>query len=428
MLTSASLFSRAKKIIPGGVNSPVRAFKNVDGEPIFFKAGLGAYLIDIEDKKFIDYVGSWGPLILGHCHPKVLAAVKEVLTQGMSFGAPTFLEVQLAEKINQCMPQLEQIRMVNSGTEATMTAIRLARGFTGKDKIIKFEGCYHGHHDGLLVKAGSGLLSTSIPTSAGIPKAQRQDTLVASYNRLEEVESLLKQEAGQVAAIIVEPVAGNMNFILPEPEFLQGLRKLCDQHEALLIFDEVMTGFRVGLNGAQGHYQIKADLTTLGKIIGGGMPVGALGGSKTIMSHLSPEGAVYQAGTLSGNPLAMAAGLSTLTELESPNFYEALSSKTENLVMGLSDLASRYGLPFYAASLGGMFGFAFTSKKMKNLQDAQQANQVLFKQFFHQMLEEGIYFAPSAYEAGFLSIAHQAEELELTLDAANRVMSKLKVS
>lgn len=421
---SHQLFDQARALIPGGVNSPVRAFKGVGGEPVFFKQGRGAYLIDVDNKRYIDYVGSWGPLILGHCHPAVIQAVTDVLHNGMSFGAPTELEVLLAQKIIQLMPSIEKIRMVNSGTEATMTAIRLARGYTGKNKIIKFNGCYHGHSDGLLVKAGSGLLTLGIPSTPGIPSSITEHTLTAEYNSLEQTTALFDKFGHDIAAIIVEPVAGNMGFVLPKPEFLNGLRTLCDAYGAVLIFDEVMTGFRVALGGAQAVYGIKPDLTTLGKVIGGGMPVGALGGSAKIMSCLAPEGMVYQAGTLSGNPLAMAAGLATLTELEKFGFYEELSKNTRLLINGLAQVADSLSVPFCSASLGGMFGFCFNDKaEVSNFADIASSDENLFKQFYHGMLEKGIYLAPSMYEAGFVSSAHRQEEISLTQQAAEEVLA-----
>jgi glutamate-1-semialdehyde 2,1-aminomutase len=426
MTRSQQLFSQAQAVIPGGVNSPVRAFKGVGGDPIFFKKGSGAYLTDVDGKSYIDYVGSWGPLILGHCQQSVIDAVSEVLKSGMSFGAPTELEVKLAQKIKALMPTIEKIRMVNSGTEATMTAIRLARGYTGKNKIIKFNGCYHGHSDSLLVKAGSGVLTLGIPSTPGIPASITEHTLTADFNSLEQTAALFKQYSGDIAAIILEPVAGNMGFVLPKPGFLKGLRDLCDANNALLIFDEVMTGFRVALGGAQALFDIKPDLTTLGKIIGGGMPVGAIGGKAAIMSHLAPEGPVYQAGTLSGNPLAMAAGLATLTELEKPGFYEQLSANTNLLIEGLKEITSSFNIPFNAASLGGMFGFCFNEKEeIFDYKDVASSDEVLFKQFFHGMLEKGIYFAPSMYEAGFVSSAHGTEEIKITLQAAELVLAKL---
>jgi len=430
MNKSQQLYNKAEAIIPGGVNSPVRAFKGVGGSPIFFKQGAGAYIIDVDDKRYIDFVGSWGPLILGHCHPKVISAVTEVLNQGMSFGAPTELEIKLAAKIISLMPSIEKIRMVNSGTEATMTAIRLARGYTNRSKIIKFNGCYHGHSDSLLVKAGSGLLTLGIPSTPGIPQSITQHTLTANFNDLEQTSKLFDKYKNEIAAIIIEPVAGNMGFVKPKPEFLRGLRKLCDENKTVLIFDEVMTGFRVALGGAQAVYNIKPDITTLGKIIGGGMPVGALGGKNEIMSCLAPEGTIYQAGTLSGNPLAMAAGLATLTEIEKPGFYESLSSTTESLVSGLAEVAESLNIPFNGSFLGGMFGFCFTNKEqILNYADVASSNEPLFKRFFHGMLQKGIYLAPSMYEAGFVSSAHQREEIRLTQLAAEAVLANyIKVS
>lgn len=426
MINSQQLFSQAQAVIPGGVNSPVRAFKGVGGEPVFFKQGKGAYLIDVDNRSYIDYVGSWGPLILGHCYPSVINAVTEVLQNGMSFGAPTELEVKLAQKIIALMPNIEKLRMVNSGTEATMTAIRLARGYTGKNKIIKFNGCYHGHSDSLLVKAGSGVLTLGIPSTPGIPASITEHTLTADFNSLEQTARLFEQYSNDIAGIILEPVAGNMGFVLPKPAFLQGLRELCDAHNALLIFDEVMTGFRVALGGAQALFAIKPDLTTLGKVIGGGMPVGAVGGKAAIMSHLAPEGPVYQAGTLSGNPLAMAAGLATLTELEKPGFYEQLSANTEALIKGLAEVVETFNIPFNCASLGGMFGFCFNHKKQVfDYADVATSDEALFKQFFHGMLQKGVYFAPSMYEAGFVSSAHHQEELRLTHLAAESVLASL---
>ncbi|HAT6977990.1 TPA: glutamate-1-semialdehyde 2,1-aminomutase [Legionella pneumophila] len=427
MSLSSHLFHKAQTIIPGGVNSPVRAFKSVGGEPIFFKSGKGAYLVDVDNKQYIDYVGSWGPLILGHCHPNVIAAVDNVLHSGMSFGAPTELEIQLAEKIASLMPSIEKIRMVNSGTEATMTAIRLARGFTNKNKFIKFNGCYHGHSDSLLVKAGSGLLTLGIPSTPGIPQSITEHTLTADFNNLEQVAQLFEKYPNDIATVILEPVPGNMGFILPKIEFLKGLRELCDQYNALLIFDEVMTGFRVGLHGAQGLFGIQPDITTLGKIIGGGMPVGALGGKREIMSFLAPEGPVYQAGTLSGNPLAMAAGLATLNEIEKVNFFESLSNTTNKLTKALAAAAENANIPFFTASLGGMFGFCFTDKNnVENYLDVASSDEVLFKKFFHAMLTRGVYFAPSMYEAGFVSSAHGDLEIEKTYDIAESVLNHLK--
>lgn len=427
MSRSLDLFHQAQTIIPGGVNSPVRAFKSVGGDPIFFKSGKGAYLTDVDNKQYVDYVGSWGPLILGHCHPTVIEAVNKVLHSGMSFGAPTELEIQLAEKIASLMPSIEKIRMVNSGTEATMTAIRLARGFTNKNKFIKFNGCYHGHSDSLLVKAGSGLLTLGIPSTPGIPQSITEHTLTADFNDLDQVVQLFEKYPDDIATVILEPVPGNMGFILPKPEFLKGLRELCDQYNALLIFDEVMTGFRVDLHGAQGLFSIKPDITTLGKVIGGGMPVGALGGKREIMSFLAPEGPVYQAGTLSGNPLAMAAGLATLKEIEKNNFFKDLSNTTLKLTKALSAAAESANIPFFTSSLGGMFGFCFTDKRsVENYSDIASSDEVLFKKFFHAMLTQGVYFAPSMYEAGFVSSAHGDMEIQKTYEATELVLNQLK--
>ncbi len=423
---SHQLFVQAQAVIPGGVNSPVRAFKGVGGEPLFFKQGAGAYLIDVDDHRYIDYVGSWGPLILGHCHENVIAAVVEVLHSGMSFGAPTELEIKLARKIIALMPSIEKLRMVNSGTEATMTAIRLARGYTKKSKIIKFNGCYHGHSDGLLVKAGSGLLTLGIPSCPGIPPSITEHTLTANFNDLEQTARLFEQYKDDIAAIIVEPVAGNMGLVLPKPAFLQGLRALCDTYNAVLIFDEVMTGFRVALGGAQAVYGVTPDLTTLGKIIGGGMPVGALGGKAAIMAYLAPEGPVYQAGTLSGNPLAMAAGLATLAEIEKPGFYQQLSDTSASLMHALTDVTESLHIPFCSASIGGMFGFCFNAKStVVDYADVAASNEELFKRFYHGMLGEGVYFAPSMYEAGFVSSVHGPEEIRLTQRAAETVLRRL---
>lgn len=420
---SHQLFEQAQTVIPGGVNSPVRAFKGVGGEPVFFKQGRGARIIDVDDQAYIDYVGSWGPLILGHCHEAVMTAVTNVLHSGMSFGAPTELEIKLAQKIIQLMPSIEKIRMVSSGTEATMTAIRLARGFTGRSKIIKFNGCYHGHSDSLLVKAGSGLLTLGIPSSPGIPVSISEHTLTANFNDLEQTARLFEAFGTDIAAIIVEPVAGNMGMVLPEPGFLQGLRALCDTYNAVLIFDEVMTGFRVALGGAQAIYQVTPDLTTLGKVIGGGMPVGALGGRSDIMDFLAPLGPVYQAGTLSGNPLAMAAGLATLTEVEKPEFYANLSTITASLITALNDVTDSLRIPFHGVSLGGMFGFCFTDKShVANYDDIATGNELRFKRFFHGMLRNGVYFAPSMFESGFVSAAHQPSDIALTQRAAELVL------
>lgn len=421
---SHQLFTQAQAVIPGGVNSPVRAFKGVGGEPLFFKQGKGARIIDVDDHSYIDYVGSWGPLILGHCHEGVIRAVTEVLHSGISFGAPTELEIKLAQKIIQLMPSIEKIRMVNSGTEATMTAIRLARGFTNRSKIIKFNGCYHGHSDSLLVKAGSGLLTLGIPSSPGIPASIAEHTLTANFNDLVQTERLFEAYGKDIAAVIVEPVAGNMGMVLPKPEFLSGLRALCDTYNTVLIFDEVMTGFRVALGGAQAVYNVTPDLTTLGKVIGGGMPVGALGGKAVIMDYLAPLGPVYQAGTLSGNPLAMAAGLATLLEIEKPGFYPHLTTLSESLIHALKEVADSHHIPFYGSALGGMFGFCFSDKpSIVDYADISTADEQLFKRFFHGMLGHGVYFAPSMFESGFVSAAHQQSDILVTQQAAERVLS-----
>ncbi|MBA4697178.1 MAG: glutamate-1-semialdehyde 2,1-aminomutase [Legionella sp.] len=423
---SSILFEKSKKLIPGGVNSPVRAFQGVGSEPIFFRAGKGAHLIDVDGNRYIDYVGSWGALILGHCDEEVVAAVEKTLRSGTSFGAPTELEYQLAAKIQSAMPSIEKIRMVNSGTEATMTALRLARGFTGKNKIIKFKGCYHGHSDSLLVKAGSGLLTLGLPSSPGIPASIAEHTLIADYNDLEQTKRLFDAYEGDIAAVIVEPVAGNMGFVKPLPDFLLGLKRLCDTNQALLIFDEVMTGFRVALGGAQAIYEVIPDLTTLGKVIGGGLPVGALGGRKEIMDYLAPEGPIYQAGTLSGNPLTMAAGLATLKKLEEPNFYETLNNKASRLLQGFDEQARACGLPFCHAALGGMFGFCFSDKKaVINDRDVAESNEMLFKQFYHGMLQRGVYFAPSLYEAGFISSTHTEDLVLQTLEASKQTFATM---
>jgi len=426
---SEALFQQAQQYIPGGVNSPVRAFKGVGGTPVFFKRGKGAYLFDNNDKAYIDYVGSWGPAILGHAHPAVVAAVKQAAENGLSFGAPNELETLLAQKICQHLPSIEKVRMVNSGTEATMSAIRLARGFTGRNKIIKFEGCYHGHADSLLVKAGSGGLTFGVPSSAGVTPGAASDTFNATYNDLNSVRELFEKHGEEIAAVIVEPIAGNMNCVLPVPGFLQGLRDLCDKYRGVLIFDEVMTGFRVALNGAQGHYKIKPDLTTLGKVIGGGLPVGAYGGKAEIMSHIAPEGSVYQAGTLSGNPIAMAAGLANFAEIEKPKFYETLSAKTQQLCEGLVVCANAKNIPLSVNYSGGLFGFFFTNiKPVTSLSQVMQCDTEYFKRFFHAMLKEGIYLAPSAFEAGFVSSAHGETEIQKTLAAAEKVFALLNSS
>lgn len=421
-----NLFSRAQKMIPGGVNSPVRAFRGVGGDPIFIAKAKGAYVYDIQHKAYIDYVGSWGPMILGHAHPEVISAVQKACENGLSFGAPTEMEVNLAELIGEIMPSIEMIRMVNSGTEATMSAIRLARGFTGKNKIIKFNGCYHGHNDSLLVKAGSGLLTLGIPDSAGVPKSFAEHTLIAEFNDVSSVEELFEKNKDDIAGVIIEPVAGNMNCVLPNPEFLKFLREICDKYNSVLIFDEVMTGFRVSLGGAQEKYNIKPDITTLGKIIGGGMPVGAFGGRKDIMEKIAPLGPVYQAGTLSGNPIAMTAGYTTLKLLQqNPSFYALLESQTEKLLSGMLSCARQHNIDLFTQHCGSLFGLFFTDQtKIENYENVKKCRVDSFKKFFHAMLIEGIYFAPSAFEAGFLSIQHTDPEIHKTLDAADKVFSQ----
>ena len=421
-----SRFQYAQQFIPGGVNSHVRAFKSVGGEPIFMQRAKGAYLWDADDNQYIDYVGSWGPMILGHSHPEVIKAVQEAAENGLSFGAPTELETSLARKICELIPSIDKVRMVSSGTEATMSALRLARGFTGRDKIVKFEGCYHGHSDSLLVKAGSGALTFGVPTSPGVPAALAEQTLTLQFNNLEQVESLFAELGEEIAAIIVEPIAGNMNFVAPKEGFLEGLRSVCDQYGSVLIFDEVMTGFRVGLQGAQGVYGIAPDLTCLGKVIGGGMPVGAFGGKAEIMNHISPDGPVYQAGTLSGNPVAMAAGLKTIELLSAPNFYENLTVKVKSLILGLKNVAQSAEIPLAAHGVGGMFGLFFTeAKKVESFEDSMACDSQRFNKFFHGMLERGVYLAPSSFEAGFVSIAHSENDIADTIERAGEVMSQL---
>lgn len=425
-MENRSIYQRACKVIPGGVNSPVRSFRSVGGEPLFITKALGAYVYDENNKKYIDYVGSWGPMIAGHAHPDIIRAVEKAIEKGLSYGAPTILEIEISELICKLMPSIEMVRMVNSGTEATMSAIRLARGYTQKNKIIKFNGCYHGHNDSLLVKSGSGGLTFGVPDSAGVPKSFAEHTLVAEFNDLDDVENLFKNNPDDIAAVILEPVAGNMNCILPEQAFLNGLRKLCDDYQSVLIFDEVMTGFRVGLGGAQEKYNIKPDLTTLGKIIGGGMPVGAFGGRREIMEKISPLGPVYQAGTLSGNPIAMTAGLASLKLIQQPVFYEQLEINTKKLLINLMELGEKYHIPLFAQHAGSMFGLFFTDQnKIRNLKDVEKCNIDRFKKFFHKMLEQGIYLAPSAFEAGFLSSMHQEKEIDETLNAAERVLAML---
>jgi glutamate-1-semialdehyde 2,1-aminomutase len=424
---SKQLFEKSLRVIPGGVNSPVRAFRAVGGTPVFFQEGHGAHLWDVDGNRYIDYVGSWGPAILGHAHPEVVKAVQDRAAKGMSFGAPTEAEYDLAERLVSLLPSIEQVRLTSSGTEATMSAIRLARGFTGRNKIVKFEGCYHGHGDALLVKAGSGALTFGNPSSAGVPPEVVAGTLVLAYNDIEALNQAFAEVGDELACVIIEPIAGNMNFILPSAEFLNSLRALCTQHGVVLIFDEVMTGFRVGLGGAQGHFSITPDLTTLGKVIGGGMPVGAFGGRRDIMAHLAPVGGVYQAGTLSGNPVAVAAGLKTLDLLAKPGFYEALSSATKQMLAGLSAAAVAANIPFSTASLGGMFGIFFRSRAPENFAEAMDANREQFNKFFHAMLNRGIYLAPSAFEAGFVSAAHTEADIADTTAAARLAFADINV-
>jgi glutamate-1-semialdehyde 2,1-aminomutase len=424
MTRSEQLFAEAQHHIPGGVNSPVRAFRGVGGTPIFFKRGAGAWLYDEDDRRYIDYVGSWGPMIAGHAHPAVVRAVRETAANGLSFGAPTAIETVMARAIQQRVPSMALVRMCNSGTEATMSAIRLARGFTGRDKIVKFEGCYHGHSDSLLVKAGSGALTLGVPTSPGVPAELAAHTVTLSYNDLDPVREAFAKIGEEIAGVIVEPIAGNMNCIPPVPGFLQGLRALCDQYGSVLIFDEVMTGFRVAPGGAQELYNVKPDLTTLGKIIGGGMPVGAFGGKRAIMEKLAPLGPIYQAGTLSGNPVAMAAGLVTLGLIAAPGFHAELAAKTRRLCDGLVAAAREAGIPLTANHVGGMFGIFFTSETVTNYAQAVACDIERFKAFFHGMLAEGVYLAPSAFEAGFMSSAHTDEDIEATLAAARRVFAR----
>ena len=422
---SEKLFARARKRIPGGVNSPVRAFKGVGGTPVFFARGEGAYLIDEDGRRYVDYVGAWGPMILGHAHPAVIGAVKAAAENGLGFGAPTRLEVEVAERVSALMPSMEKLRLVTSGTEATMSAIRLARAHTGRDLIVKFEGCYHGHADSLLVKAGSGALTFGVPTSPGVPASLAQHTLTLDYNDADGLARAFERHRSAIAAVIVEPVAGNMNCVPPVPGFLEALRAHCTRHGALLIVDEVMTGFRVALGGAQKYYGIEPDLTTLGKIIGGGLPVGAYGGRAAIMDKLAPEGPVYQACTFAGNPLAVAAGLAMLEQVSTPNFYDALGQRTRALTDGLARAARAAGVPFYTTAVGGMFGLFFSDKPVTRFADVMACDVGRFRKFFHGMLREGVYLAPSAYEAGFVSSAHGEAEIEATVAAAARVFKTL---
>ncbi|WP_301098176.1 glutamate-1-semialdehyde 2,1-aminomutase [Otariodibacter sp.] len=426
MTSSLSLFQKAQKVIPGGVNSPVRAFKGVGGTPVFIEKAKGAYITDSEGKRYIDYVGSWGPMVLGHNHPAIIDAVLKAVPNGLSFGAPTAIEIELAELVCKLVPSIELVRMVSSGTEATMSAIRLARGYTQRDKIIKFEGCYHGHSDSLLVKAGSGALTLGQPSSPGVPADFAKHTLTCEYNNLESVKQAFEQYPNEIACLIIEPVAGNMNCIPPKEGFLQGLRELCTQYGTVFIIDEVMTGFRVALGGAQSYYGVTPDLTTLGKIIGGGMPVGAFGGKKEIMEYIAPTGPVYQAGTLSGNPIAMSAGLACLTELSKSGNEQLLADKTKMLAEGLKLLATKHNIPFTAQYAGGMFGLFFTEQdKVESYQDVMKCNVTAFNTFFHKMLDKGIYLAPSAFEAGFMSLAHSEEDITYTLAMADQVFAEM---
>jgi len=424
MSRNDELFARAQRTIPAGVNSPVRAFRSVGGTPRFFTRGQGAHLYDADGKRYIDYVGSWGPAILGHAHPAVVKAVQETAANGLSFGAPTEIEIVLAETLVRRLPSLELVRLVSSGTEATMSALRLARGYTGRSKIVKFEGCYHGHGDSLLVKAGSGALTFGQPSSAGVPPAIANETIVLPYNDLAAVEAAFRVDDGGIACVIVEPIAGNMNLITPAPGFLAGLRQLCDRYGAVLIFDEVMTGFRVHAEGAQGLYGVKPDLTTLGKVIGGGMPVGAFGGKRAIMEFIAPLGPVYQAGTLSGNPVAVAAGLATLAATEAPGFYERLTARTQLFVDGLTAAAKAAGVPFCAQAVGGMFGLYFAEAVPHSYEAVMACDKARFNRFFHAMLDDGIYLAPSAFEAGFVSAAHSDDDIAATVVAAARAFAQ----
>jgi len=427
MESMQSHFEEAQKYIPGGVNSPVRAFKAVGGNPVYVKRASGAYIYDTSDKQYIDYVGSWGPMILGHAHKDVIQAVQEAAVHGLSFGAPTLLETEMAKLVCEVVPSIEQVRMVSSGTEATMSAIRLARGYTGRSKIVKFEGCYHGHADSLLVKAGSGALTFGTPSSPGVPAELAAHTLTLPFNDLAAVEELFALQGDQIACIIVEPIAGNMNCVLPVDGYLQGLKTITEKYNSLLIFDEVMTGFRVALGGTQALYGVCPDLTTLGKVIGGGMPVGAFGGRKEVMSHLAPNGPVYQAGTLSGNPIAMTAGIMTLNLVKQDGFYERLGEMTTHLVTGLKQLAHEHGIGMTTNHAGGMFGFFFSDEeKITRFDQVTACNQTLFNHFFQHMLEKGVYLATSSYEAGFISAAHSMEDVNNTLERAAQSFQQLR--
>ena len=417
------LFEQSQKLIPGGVNSPVRAFKSVGGTPLFFKRGQGAYVWDADDKQYTDYVGSWGPMIVGHCHAQVVKAVQDAAAQGLGFGAPTAAELDMAEMLTRLLPSLEMVRLVSSGTEATMTAIRLARGFTGRSRIIKFEGCYHGHSDSLLVKAGSGALTFGNPSSAGVPAELAALTTVLQYNDVPGLEKTFAEIGKEIAAVIVEPVAGNMNLIMPKPEFLKAMRELCTKHGAVLILDEVMTGFRVSLQGAQGYFGIKPDLTTLGKVMGGGLPAAAFGGRRDIMQQMAPLGPVYQAGTLSGNPLAVAAGMATLKLVQQPGFYANLEKLAKRLTEGLAASARKHGVTFCAQSVGGMFGVYFGATPPTSYAEVMACDAKAFNRFFHAMLEAGVYLAPSAFEAGFVSAAHSEADIDATIAAADKIFA-----
>ncbi|MDO6460252.1 glutamate-1-semialdehyde 2,1-aminomutase [Granulosicoccaceae sp. 1_MG-2023] len=426
MTDAESLFNDASQHIPGGVNSPVRAFRGVGGTPRFIASAKGAYITDTDGRQYVDYVGSWGPMIVGHAHPDVIAAVQETAAHGLSFGAPTVSETLMADKVCELVAGMDMVRMVSSGTEATMSAIRLARGYTGRDKIVKFEGCYHGHSDSLLVKAGSGALTLGVPSSPGVPASVAEHTLTLTYNDAAQVRETFAQIGDEIACIIVEPVAGNMNCVPPQPGFLETLREVCDEHGSVLIFDEVMTGFRVALGGAQAHFNIRPDLSTFGKVIGGGMPVGAFGGKRDIMEHIAPLGPVYQAGTLSGNPIAMAAGLKTLELISEPGFHEKLSATTAELLGGMQAIADKYGVPFTTNQAGGMFGVFFTGQsQITGFSDVMACDADKFSRFFHGMLEHGVYFAPSAFEAGFVSICHGDAEIDKTLSAMEAVLPTL---
>jgi glutamate-1-semialdehyde 2,1-aminomutase len=425
-MKNQELFERAQRRIPAGVNSPVRAFRAVGGTPPFFERASGAYLWDAEGRRYIDYLGSWGPMVLGHTHPAVVEAVQEAASRALSFGAPTEAEIELAELLCRLVPSLEMVRLVSSGTEATMTAIRLARGFTGRDLIVKFEGCYHGHADSLLVKAGSGALTFGNPSSAGVPADTAAHTLVLDFNDVPQVKAMFEKRGIDIAGVIVEPVAGNMNLVLPAPGFLEALREECTRHGAVLILDEVMTGFRVALGGAQARFGIRPDLTTLGKVIGGGLPVGAVGGRREIMDKIAPLGPVYQAGTLSGNPVAVAAGLATLKLAQQPGFHERLEATTRALVEGLQAEAKKAGVAFSAQSIGSMFGLYFRASAPRSFAEVMQVDRERFNRFFHEMLKHGVYLAPSAYEAGFVSAAHGVAEIEETLSAARAAFAIVK--